>query len=143
MTKDPKPDTISQSGDRLMGRARENPEALLLLGAGLCLLLSRPSASSLPRSSLSRSGEAGSSYERGHPASTQDCGSDSAVSVGERVSQAARDGVRDLTDGSARLGRQATSTLQSTVNRVLRGLPLLQTQQSTHYGCWLQPSFVG
>jgi hypothetical protein len=112
MTQGPKPDMISQSGDWLMVRARENPEAMLVLGAGLCLLLSRPSPSSPHRSLRSRSDEAGSS--------TEDRSLDRVVSLGRKVSQAARDAVRDLTDGPAHLGRQ----LQSGVHRVLLGLPL-------------------
>ena len=115
---------ISQSGDWLMVRARENPEAMLVLGAGLCLLLRRPPASSSHRSLRSRSDEAGSYQTWGQPTSTKDRGPDRVVSLGTKISQAARERVRDLTDGSAHLGRQASSTIQSGVHRVLHGLPL-------------------
>jgi hypothetical protein len=35
-------DTYSQAGDGLAGAARRNPEALLLLAAGACLLMRGP-----------------------------------------------------------------------------------------------------
>jgi hypothetical protein len=145
-------DTYSQAGDWLMGTARRNPEALLLLAAGCCLLMrsggnvspraasdSRrrehsegywpeptraPSdigrASSNVRDGLSRAADSATDYA----SQIKDRVSDTASSYAESVSEFAEDTRRNVSERSARLKRQAQSTLQSGMNRVLRDQPL-------------------
>ena len=56
-------DTYSQAGDWLMGRARRNPEALLLLAAGCCLLMRSGGTLSSRGASHSRPGEHSEGYQ--------------------------------------------------------------------------------
>jgi hypothetical protein len=144
-------DTYSQAGDWLMGRARRNPEALLLLAAGCCLLMRSGGNLSSRAASHSRPGEHSEGYQseprrapsdigrdssnvressRGADSATnyasqiKDRVSDTASSYAESVSEFAEDTQRNVSERSARLKRQAQSTLQSGMNRVLRDQPL-------------------
>jgi hypothetical protein len=145
-------DTYSQAGDWLMGRARRNPEALLLLAAGCCLLMRSGGNLSSRAASHSRPGEHSGGYQseprrapsdigrdswnvrdglsRGADSATnyasqiKDRVSDTASSYAESVSEFAEDTQRNVSERSARLKRQAQSTLQSGMNRVLRDQPL-------------------
>jgi hypothetical protein len=145
-------DRYSQAGNWLMGTARRNPEALLLLAAG-CALLMRSSGSSSrtaarnyvdPQqaygsnregyrsraSASSVASEMGDGISRA-AASASDYASDiknkvseTAGSYTESVSQFAQDAGRNISEQTQRLGRQAQSTLQSGMSRVLRDQPL-------------------
>jgi hypothetical protein len=145
-------DTSFQAGDWLAGAARRNPEALLLLAAGACLLMrSRGSSSSRsPARSQYRdidhgqqAGSGRSSSSAGRTASSvregisraADSAADYASDIKERVSDTAsayadsisdfaQDTTRAVSERSSRLGRQAQSTLQDGVERVLRDQPL-------------------
>jgi hypothetical protein len=145
-------DTYSQAADWLMGTARRNPEALLLLAAGCCLLMrsggnsssradwhsrqgedseryqSQPSrapseigrAPSDVREGLSRAADSATDYA----SQIKDRVSDTASSYAESISEFAEDTRRNVSERSARLKRQAQSTLQSSMDRVLRDQPL-------------------
>lgn len=145
-------DTYSQAGDWLAGAARRNPEALLLLAAGACLLMRGRGASSsraqsrIPYGEVAQSqqaGSAGMSSNAGRVSSNlrdglsraADTATDYAAQIKDRVSETASayadsvsefadDARRSVSEGSARLGRQAQSTLQGSMDRVLRDQPL-------------------
>jgi hypothetical protein len=145
-------DTFSQAGDWLMGRARRNPEALLLLAAGCCLLMRSGGNLSSRAASHSRPGEHSEGYQSeprrapsdivrdssnvrdglsrdansatNYASQIKDRVSDTASSYAESVSEFAEDTQRNVSERSARLKRQAQSTLQSGMNRVLRDQPL-------------------
>ena len=129
------------------GAARRNPEALLLLAAGCCLLMrsggsfgdladdtttpatsiapisgARPgSASSSVREGLSRAADAAGEYA----SDIKDRVSDAASSYTEAaVADFAQDASRSVSEHTSRLTRQAQSTLESGMNRVLREQPL-------------------
>jgi len=152
MSRYPNTDTSFQAGDWLAGAARRNPEALLLLAAGACLLMrSRGSSSSRsPARSQYRdidygqqAGSGRTSSSAGRTASNlregisraADSAADYASDIKERVSDTAsayadsisefaQDTTRAVSERSSRLGRQAQSTLQDGVERVLRDQPL-------------------
>lgn len=145
-------DTYSQAGDWLMGTARRNPEALLLLAAGCCLLMRSGGNLSSRAASHSRPGEHSEGYQSEPRRAPSDIGrdssnvrdglsraantateyaseikdrvSDAASSYTEAVSDFAQDAGRNVSEQSARLTRQAQSTLQSSMNRVMREQPL-------------------
>jgi hypothetical protein len=145
-------DATSQAGDWLAGAARRNPEALLLLAAGCCLLMRSRGSSSSRVPSRNRYGEFEQSQSGGSNRVSSDAGrvtsnlrgglsraaesaSDYASDIGERVSDTAgayaesisefaQDAYRNVSERSARLGRQAQSTLQDNAERVLRDQPL-------------------
>jgi hypothetical protein len=70
-------DTYSQAGDWLMGRARRNPEALLLLAAGCCLLMRSGGNLSSRAASHSRPGEHSEGYQSEPRRAPSDIGRDS------------------------------------------------------------------
>ena len=133
-------DTSFQAGDWLAGAARRNPEALLLLAAGACLLMrSRGSSSSRsPARSQYRdidygqqagSGRTSSSAARtasnlregisraadsaaDYASDIKERVSDTASAYAESISEFAQDTRRNVSERSSRLGRQAQSTLQ-------------------------------
>ena len=145
-------DTYSQAGDWLAGAARRNPEALLLLAAGACLLMRGRGASSSRASSRRPYGEVaqsqqpssgGMSSSAGRVSSNlrdglsraADTATDYAAQIKDRVSETASayadsasefadDARRSISERSARLGRHAQSTLQGSMDRVLRDQPL-------------------
>jgi hypothetical protein len=149
MTRYSDTDGLSQAGDRLLGAARRHPEALLLLAAGCCLLMRSGSsasraashtryddtghehradfsrafpkpASSNVREGLSRAADTATEYA----SEIKDRVSDATSSYTEAVSEFAQDAGRNISEHSARLTRQAQSTLESSMNRVLREQPL-------------------
>jgi hypothetical protein len=149
-------DTYSQAGDWLFGTVRRNPEAVLLLAAGCCLLMRSGSTSSRSRIShheddwgnRSHASRASSDFHRasasageglsyaadsatdaaeraGNYASrVKDLVADTASSYADSVAEFAGDASRNVAEHSARLTRQARSTMESTMNRVLREQPL-------------------
>ena len=140
-------DAYSQASDWLMGAARRNPEALLLLAAGCVLLMrggERPSrAAARDRFDDRHQPDArfhdGSSRQQSgmregaaHLATTvADYASDvkervteTAGSYAGAVSELAADTGRRVSEQSARFGRQAQSTLQAGMDRMLRDQPL-------------------
>ena len=141
-------DDLSQAGGRLLGAARRNPEALLLLAAGCCLLMRSGSvfkgtsqtryddtgheyrgdfrraspgpASSSVREGLSRPADSAAQYA----SDIKDRVSDAASSATEAVADFAQDAGRNVSEHTSRLTRQAQSTLETGMNRVLREQPL-------------------
>jgi hypothetical protein len=89
-------DTYSQAGDWLLGTVRRNPEALLLMAAGCCLMMRSGSASRTSARHAYERDEWGyptsgaSSQVRGASASTREglSASDAVRSAGEYASQA-------------------------------------------------------
>jgi hypothetical protein len=148
MTHDTYTDDLSQAGGRLLGAARRNPEALLLLAAGCCLLMRSGSvfrgtsqtryddtghehradfrraspgpASSSVREGLSRAADSAAQYA----SDIKDRVSDAASSYTEAAADFAQDARRNVSEETSRLTRQAQSTLESGMNRVLREQPL-------------------
>jgi hypothetical protein len=144
-------DTFSQTGAWLTTTARRNPEALLLLAAG-CVLLMRSGGSSSSRTptreqySDEYQGHAtGQSYRSAAPKAAAKMGdaisrfgetageyasdikeriSESAGGYAESVSEFAQDARRSISGQSDRLRRQARSTVQEGMSRVLRQQPL-------------------
>jgi hypothetical protein len=133
----------------LAGAARRNPEGILLLAAGCCLLLSRGRGSSLSRRrddafnrdqrassdriAPSASGAASDLREgfsraaksaTGYAADIKDRVADTAGSSAASASEFAGAARRQFSEHSNRLGRQARSTLQDSMERVLREQPL-------------------
>jgi hypothetical protein len=147
-------DTYSQAGDWLMGAVRRNPEALLLLAASCCLLMrsrssgsrssqqqddwdyqsgvSRASsnvrrASASTREGLSRAAESATDAAEGvsdYASQMKKRVAETASSYADSVAEFADDARRNVSERSARLKRQAQSTMESTMNRVLREQPL-------------------
>ena len=149
MSHDTYADDLSHAGGRLLGAARRNPEALLLLAAGCCLLMrgggsvfrgtsrtryddtghehrtdfrhSSPGAgSSSVREGLSRAADSAAEYA----SDIKDRVSDAASSYTEAAADFAQDASRNVSEQTSRLTRQAQSTLESGMNRVLREQPL-------------------
>jgi hypothetical protein len=138
-------DNQSQPGDWLMTTARRNPEALLLLAAG-CALLMRSGGSSSRRSGVgyrdedwqnhrsSQGGSAGSNIRQGlsdtadrvadYASEMKDRVSETADSYAETMSGYAKDAQRTVSEQTDRLRRQAQSTIQDSMNRVVREQPL-------------------
>jgi hypothetical protein len=142
----PEKDTYSQAGNWLMGTARRHPEALLLLAAG-CALLMRSAGSSASkagsysrqqqsdfappstsyrgqsnaRQGLSRAVESAADYA----SDIKDQVADTAGDYAETVSEFAGEASRKVSEQSERFARQAQSTMQSTMARVLREQPLV------------------
>jgi hypothetical protein len=143
----------SGSGDWLMGAVKKNPEGLLLVAAGCALLLRSGSSWFGSAASGSRSNTSPSGYQPryGEPTARAQGGSDWGVSEGiSRTAESAREyasdvsrsvsetasayassigeyadqAKRSIVDGSGRLAEQAQSTMQHTVDRVLRDQPL-------------------
>jgi hypothetical protein len=142
----PEKDTYSQAGTWLVGTARRHPEALLLLAAGCALLMrsggsssskagsytrqqqsdfAPPSASgrgqSNARQGLSRAVESAADYA----SDIKDQVADAAGDYAETVSEFAGEARRKVSEQSERFARQAQSTMQSTMARVLREQPLV------------------
>ena len=151
MSRYPDTNTSFQAGDWLAGAARRNPEALLLLAAGACLLMrSRGSSSSRSparsqyrdidhgqqagsgrtssagrtasnlRDGISRAADSAADYA----SDIKERVSDTASAYADSISEFAHDTTRAVSERSSRLGRQAQSTLQDGVERVLRDQPL-------------------
>ena len=145
MTHDTYTDDLSHAGGQLLGAARRNPEALLLLAAGCCLLMRSGSvlrgisqrryddtghqyrsdfrraspgpASSSMREALSRAADSAAEY-------ASDRVADAAGSATDAVSDFAQDARRNMSEHTSRLTQQAQSTLETGMNRVLREQPL-------------------
>jgi hypothetical protein len=145
-------DTYSQAGDWLAGAARRNPEALLLLAAGCCLLMRSRGNSSSRTASRSRYGEVEHGHQSGsgrissssarsasnvrdglsraadsatdYASEIKDRVSETAGAYADSISEFAQDARRNVSERSTRLGRQAQSTLQGGMERVLREQPL-------------------
>ena len=136
----PSNDSYSQAGDWLMGTARRNPEALLLLAAGCALLMRSGSRTSRREVSSNRRGDEDRAYSgisqglshtrekaADDAADIKDRVSATANTYAENVSEYAADARRNISEGSERLKRQAQMTVQTTVDRVLREQPLAIT----------------
>jgi len=134
MNRHPDSDTYFQAGEWLVGTARRNPEALLLLAAGCALLMRRGGRDAVRSQAPTRAREDDRGYA---PASSRtaekaadyasdikDKVSDTASSYADSVSEFAADARRNFSEGSERLRRQAQSTFDTSMDRVLRDQPL-------------------
>jgi hypothetical protein len=144
MSRHPNYDTSSSAGDWMMNTVRRNPEGLLLLAAG-CALLMRGGASPLSKSfagdgyhdngprrpsepthqsdlreGISRTAEGAADYVSG----VKDRVAETASSYASSVSEYMDETRRNISDQSSRLRRQAQSTVQSGMDRMLREQPL-------------------
>jgi hypothetical protein len=142
-------DTTSQAGDWLMGTARRNPEALLLLAAGACLLMRSGGSASARMAPRTRSDAREGNYSpdaarraRNTAADMREgvshvagSAADYASDVKERISDAASgyagsvsefadDARRAITERSERWQREARSQLEGGMERLLREQPL-------------------
>jgi hypothetical protein len=145
MSRNPDYDAPSSTADWMMNTVRRNPEGLLLLAAG-CALLMRSGASPLSRQ-FSENTYRGNADGGGHsgairPSSlregisrTTEGAADYVSDVKDRVAETASSYAsavtdyadetrRNISDQSARMKRQAQSTLQTGVDRMLREQPL-------------------
>jgi hypothetical protein len=144
MNRYPDYDAPSSATDWVMNTVRRNPEGLLLFAAG-CALLMRSGASPLARkfseeshghngnggrpgvarpSSL-REGIARTAEDAAHYVSdVKDRVAETASSYASTVSDFADETRRNISDQSARLTRQAQSSLQTGMERMLREQPL-------------------
>jgi hypothetical protein len=130
-------DTYYQAGDWVVGTARRNPEALLLLAAGCVLLMRsgggrkgvprrdhdqfpRPDLSGRPHEGLSGAAEKAADYA----GDIKERVSDAAGSYAGTVSEFAQDAGRTVADGSQRMLWQTGSAMQAGMDRVLRDQPL-------------------
>jgi hypothetical protein len=150
MSRYPDYDQSSSAGDWMMNTVRRNPEGLLLLAAG-CALLLRSGASPLSRSrsadfshdkghvghdngyrgrpetrpsslreGISRSAEGAVDYV----SDVKDRFAETASSYASSVSEYVDETRRNISDQSLRLTREAQSTLQTGMDRMLREQPL-------------------
>jgi hypothetical protein len=143
-------DTYSQAGDWLFGTVRRNPEALLLVAAGCCLMMrgGRPSSRMGMRVAHAAAGDqwdyrtSGASSQMRHASQMKDritdtagdyasTAGDYASQMKDRISETASsyadmadDARRSVMERSSHFTRQAQSTLQSSMQRVLREQPL-------------------
>ena len=143
MNRHPDSDTYFQAGEWLVGTARRNPEALLLLAAGCALLMRRGSRDAARSQAPTRAREGDRGYAPASDASSvgqglsrtaekaadyasdiKDKVSDTASSYADSVSEFAADARRNFSEGSERLRRQAQSTFDTSMDRVLRDQPL-------------------
>ena len=152
MSRNSNTDTYSQAGDWLLGTVRRNPEGLLLLAAGACLLMRGRTSSSSRTASHSSYGEVGQGHQSGanrlssstgrtassmrdglsraadsatdYASEIKDRVSETASAYADSISEFAQDAGRSVSERSTRLGRQAQSTLQGGMERVLRDQPL-------------------
>ena len=142
------------SSDWFIGAVKSNPEGLLLLAAGCALLLRKGSSGGTAnrRGAGGKAHPQGGQPGRQQGASSRK-DSESGWGVGENISQMAegateyasdlsekitesagsyassvsdyaQEARRTMSEGSAHLGRQAQTTLQQTMNRVVREQPL-------------------
>jgi hypothetical protein len=130
-------DTHSQAGDWITRTARRNPEALLLMAAGAALLL-RSGGSTRRHSADAQQGQARphvsdevtrsasqvTDTAAGYATDLKDRVSNTASHYAAKVSEFAGETGRSLSEGSERFARQAHSTMQGAVDRVLRDQPL-------------------
>jgi hypothetical protein len=154
MNRNPDWEGPSRTGNWLLGAVRRNPEGLLLLAAGCALMMrsggpSRRASSGndrvssrydqphrYPDNAFSRSGSVGAASGLGqgvsqaadrakeYAAEIKDSVSETTTSYASSVSDYAEEARRSVTEHSGRIAREAQSTLQDTINRVLRDQPL-------------------
>jgi hypothetical protein len=124
MNRDSDSDLYSQTTNWLVGTAKRNPEGLLLLAAG-CALLLRSKSSRTPsmRSDASVQQRAVGDATT-YAADIKKKVSDTVNQATESVSDMAGDATRAVSDQSQRFARNAQSTFDSTMSRVLREQPL-------------------
>ena len=151
----------SSTSDWLLGALKQNPEGLLLLAAGAALLMrtgSRGNASqayaaaadSIGAASSSARGAASSaansvsqaaSDARNYAADTAERTMDKAGQWASSASEAAGEARRAVSQHSERFARQAQSTFQGTMNRVLQDQPLLVALAGLAAGAALAATF--
>jgi hypothetical protein len=112
----------SQAGEWLIGTARRNPEALLLLAAG-CALLMRIRRSSSSRSAIEQQ-DYRSHTAAEHVSNIGNRVSETAGDYAESVSRFAQETGRNISEQSDRFMRKAQSTFKEGLGRVLRKQPL-------------------
>jgi hypothetical protein len=126
-------DTYTQAADWLIGTAKRNPEALLVLGAGLALLMrGRGRSNSVsPASPGYSTGQMGGQSPGWSASRAADTISGYAAGVKDRVGEAASAATeyagnagQTISTGATRLTGQAQSAVQSSASRILDAQPL-------------------
>lgn len=137
-------DTYTQAADWLIGTAKRNPEALLVLGAGLALLMrGRGRSNSVSPASPGYSTEQMGGHSPGWSASQaadtisgyasgmKDRVSEAASAATDRISEAASAATeyaghagQTISTGATRWTGQAQSAVQSSASRILDAQPL-------------------
>jgi hypothetical protein len=135
-------DAYGQAGDWLIGTAKRNPEALLVLAAGCALLMRGGRSASSQSSYTNRFNEQRDGGERGpsgrlaegvsrvaesaseYASDIKDRVSDTASSYASTASDYAADLTRNVSAQTARLTDQAQSTIQIGYGHVMREQPL-------------------
>jgi hypothetical protein len=125
------------TGEWFLDAAKKNPEGLLLLAAGACLLLrnsgtraSRPHSqdTSFPkRNPLDGAANSAKEFAKdvaGRAKDATDAVTSAADAVTSSASEYASKTARTIGEQSGRIADQAQSTLRSTVNRILKEQPL-------------------
>lgn len=147
------PNPPSRTGDWLLGAVKRNPEGLLLLAAGCALMMrtgtrrasswnesgvasryaqptqypknaSSPSGSVGAASGLSQGVSQATETAREYATEIKDRVSETASSYASSVSDYAEEAGRSVTEHSGRIAREVQSTLQNTINTVIREQPL-------------------
>jgi len=110
-----------------MGAFKKNPESFLLLAAGAVLLLRQTggvSSQAVAGEAASRVSE-GAKNVRSTAAEVTDRARKSASEMAAQASDTVTQATRKVGEQSERVMKQAQSTLQDTVNRVLKDQPLM------------------
>jgi hypothetical protein len=141
MNRDTQSDLYNQATGWLMNTARRNPEGLLLLAAGCALLLrsgggrtgdgssrmSQSFSTESGREGLARATQQASNYASeasNYASDIKDKVSDTVSEHAQAVSEYARETGRIVSERSQQFARQAQSSVESGMSRVLREQPL-------------------
>jgi hypothetical protein len=119
----------SSTSDWLVGAFKQNPEGLLLLAAGACLLLRKNGLGLVSPQSHHPSGSRGTfsktvSGAQEYVGEVADRTAETVGSVASAASDYASKAGRAVGEQSGRVVQQAQSTLQGTANRILQEQPL-------------------
>ncbi|HET7680812.1 MAG TPA: hypothetical protein VFK79_11855 [Xanthobacteraceae bacterium] len=130
----------------LLGTVRQNPEGLLLLAAGAVLLMRKTSSSASYQTSRPHFQQSGGfktpttdmqESSRGLAQQVKETASSFASSASEYVGEAGR----TVGEQSQRIAGSAQSTLQNSMNRILREQPLLVAGAGLAVGAALAAAF--
>jgi hypothetical protein len=109
--------------DWMLGSLRKNPEGLLLLAAGAVLLMRKNSSAAAPafQSSDYQSAAQSSSSDSGFAQQAKDAASSVAASAADYAGQAGQ----AIGSHSERIAKNARSTVQTSMTRILEEQPLM------------------
>jgi hypothetical protein len=109
-------DTYSQTGDWLLGAMRRNPEALLLMAAGCCLMMRSGSASSRMGARASQYMRDDWDYQTGRPSSQMRHASASASDSAAATAKRAGDYASQMKDRVADTARDYASQMKDRIS---------------------------